>query len=121
MNIIKIGSFLKEALKDITTNIYPLVAENGTNFPYVIYERTGMGYTSCKDGIYQQNADITIKVVTATYHNGVEMASDITDHLTKNTFTWDDQTRITVELTGGNESWNEEAYIQTIYLKINLN
>lgn len=121
MNIIKIGTFIKEALKNITTNIYPIIAENGTNFPYVIYERTGMEYLKCKDGIYQQGADITIKVVTATYYQGIDLATSITEHLTNNKFTWDDNTIITVEMTGGNEAWNEEAYIQTIYLKINLN
>ena len=61
IDTLNIGSFIcdtirtdKELTKTLGLNdkVFPIVAEDGTTFPFIIYKRTGLTSNSCKDGYY---------------------------------------------------------------------
>ena len=97
--------------------IFPLIAENGTEYPYVIYSRSGGGNTTyTKDGLTLENCTITIDCVHPDYGKGVEVAIAVREVL-------DNLCEIPVmfQLTSTTESWDDEGiFIQTLNYDIDI-
>ena len=50
MGCLQVGKAIKELLaKENITNVYPLIADEGTTFPFVIYKRTSLVPSNTKD------------------------------------------------------------------------
>ena len=61
-----------------TTNIYPIVAENGTTYPYIVYKRTDLSNTTfSKDGICEDSCGYSITIISDKYAEGVELANEV--------------------------------------------
>lgn len=48
MNGLEVGRAIYTALDGIK-NVYPLVADKGTTFPFIVYRRTGLQHSTTKD------------------------------------------------------------------------
>lgn len=122
MTGIEIGKVIKDKLTTIEAlggRLYPLIAENGTNYPFAVYEREGLNNTYCKDGIITDDVTVSIKVVTATYYQGVEIAEQVRKKLTFNYYKYDNNS-IYSTLTSAIEYYQEEAYIQALTFNITI-
>ena len=80
IDTLNIGSFIYDTIKadkqltdtlGISTNVFPIVAEDGTDYPFVTYRRTGLVSNSCKDGYYEDIVRVEIKAICATYIQSV--------------------------------------------------
>ena len=59
--MIGVGKAINTILKDSKiTNVYPIVADLGTKFPFIVYRRTGLNPSSSKD-VFSYKFDNTIK------------------------------------------------------------
>lgn len=72
--------------EDLTTivdnKIFPLVAENGTTFPFIVYKRTSVNPSDSKDKmIYKEEAFVEIMIASDKYNQSVEIADIVKDHL----------------------------------------
>lgn len=115
---LKIGRTIFQKLNTITElngQIFPLIAENDTAFPFVIYSRSGFESEICKDGIYQDNVTMTIQVITDNYNDGIEIAQEARELLTFSIPT------MRSRMIGASEEYANEAYIQTLEFLININ
>ena len=57
-NTLRIGDAIYTILKEFK-NVYPVKADEGTTFPFIIYRRVSGDNKSSKDGIYSSIAHIT--------------------------------------------------------------
>ena len=64
MNGLQIGKAIKTILEGIE-RVYPLVADEGTSYPFVVYRRSGLTPASTKDR-YSFNEIATVEVIVAS-------------------------------------------------------
>lgn len=111
--IYKLLSENEELAKYIDGKIYPLVAENSTTFPFIIYYRDSLNCTKLtKDGYNSDNATFIISVVSNKYIESLEIANIVRKIFSKNVISGDDIEISNIELEV-DEDWNN-AYIQTL-------
>ena len=48
MNGLEIGKAIKTVL-DGTTKVYPLIADMGASYPFIVYRRSGLSHANTKD------------------------------------------------------------------------
>ena len=115
---LNIGKTIFEKLDDISElghRIYPLIAENNTIFPFVIYTRTSLVDVLCKDGLYEDAIIVSIEVVTDNYSDGIDIAQKIRERLTFKTST------LRSHMSGAHEEFANDAYVQTMEYTITMN
>lgn len=121
---LKIGELVYDRLKSLVSNrCYPIVAENGTNYPFIVYERSSVLPRVCKDGIYEDEVSMSIKVISPTYNESVDIAQDVREQMTFNSLHYPDNDGYTYSstLTSADEVFQDNVYVQSLYFKININ
>lgn len=116
-NSLYIGGFVYNKLTTIEqtgTRCYPLIAENSTNFPFIIYKRDGLERDSLtKDGYGDDNVTVTITVVAESYKESIDIAQQVRQLLTVNSYNYN-MMKITSNLTAAYESFEDNSYIQSL-------
>lgn len=103
-----------EVLKESVTAIYPLIAENDAKFPFITFSRDNIFTSVCKDGLFEDKVSFSITVVSANYIGSLEIANRVRQIFEKNKINTTDVTLHSVRLTGVDESYNENSYIQNL-------
>lgn len=103
-----------EVLKESVTAIYPLIAENDAKFPFITFSRDNIFTSVCKDGLFEDKVTFSITVVSANYIGSLEIANRVRAIFEKNKIITTDVTLHSVRLTGVDESYNENSYIQNL-------
>ncbi len=116
-NSLYIGGFVYNKLTTIEqtgTRCYPLIAENSTNFPFIIYKRDSLERESLtKDGYGSDYVNVTITVVAESYKESLDIAQQVRQLLTVNSYNYN-MMKITSNLTAAYESYEDNSYIQTL-------
>lgn len=98
-----------------TTNIYPIVAENGTTYPYIVYKRTDLSNTTfSKDGICEDSCGYSITIISDKYDEGVELANEVRRIMEKPKLVSQDLVVTDNRLMSANEEWAKDAYLQEL-------
>lgn len=71
----------EELNKIISHKCYPIVAEESTTFPFVIFKRSNVIAEYTKDGNVQDTVDINIAVAAVNYNQTVAIAERIREIL----------------------------------------
>ncbi len=127
INTLDIGKYIYNILSgnDYITQenvqIYPLVADNDAKFPFIIYKRTGLVSYICKDGTYQDDVTIEIKVVSDKYSVGITLANLIRSLIQRPYNTYGDIEINDVTINFASEDFIENAYIQTMQFTLKIN
>ena len=103
-----------EVLKESVTAIYPLIAENDAKFPFITFSRDNIFTSVSKDGYYEDKVTFSIMVVSANYIGSLEIANRVRQIFEKKKIITTDVTLHSVRLTGVDESYNENSYIQNL-------
>lgn len=122
MKHFKIGSKIKEILTSdadlsnyVGNRVYPIVANNGTDIPFVIYRRYSYMPQTNKD--YKgESAEFEVKVVANKYEDSVRIADIVGNAL--NNYT--DNEVEEIRLTTSDEEYVEELFVQTLNFYIEL-
>jgi len=127
INTLDIGKYIYNILSgnDYITQenvqIYPLVADNDAKFPFIIYKRTGLVSYICKDGTYQDDVTIEIKVVSDKYSVGITLANLIRSLIQRPYNTYGGMEINDVTINFASEDFIENAYIQTMQFTLKIN
>lgn len=122
---LKIGRVIHEQLNDII-RIFPIIADKGVEGNFAVYRRTALNVSDTKDLYnYEEVAYMDIIVVSSTYDNSVELAQAIKIRLeaVNGDFETANEEAITIgniEMTNASEDWQNDAYIQRLTFKINI-
>lgn len=122
MKNFKIGKDLTEILlsnSEITNvigdKVFPLVANAGTTFPFIVYRRSGYTPASNKD-YTNETVQVELAILSENYIDSVQLADLVGTYLeTKTTDSIDE-----IKVINSSEEFIDDTYIQKIYLEITL-
>lgn len=127
INTLDIGKYIYNILTSNTdiaqynAAIYPLVADNDAKFPFIIYRRVGLSSLICKDGTYEDDVTIEIKVVSDKYSVGIGLANIIRSVIQRPFVQYDGMEINDATLNFASEDFLESAYIQTMQFTLKIN
>ena len=105
----------------ISNNIFPIVAEDGTNYPFITYRRTGLVSNNCKDGYYEDIVRVEIKAICATYIQSVQVINRIRELFECQHFEYENMTIEDTSIENASENYEYNAFTQTINLVFKIN
>lgn len=99
-------------------NIFPLVAPEGTEFPYVVYSCVSMTTARDKDQLfYQQDVSEAVIVCTEDYTSGIEIATAIAQALQFEEKQVILDSGMTIDIMESGFSGKTEDYVQNTYVQ----
>ncbi len=108
---INIGKLIYPKLRQVAST-YPLVAENTTKFPFIIYRTTATRPELSKDGIYDWIYNIQVNVVSEKYDTVCDLCNQTLDKLMEL------ETVLDINIESVSEDFQEDAYIKEIQIII---
>lgn len=130
IDTLNIGSFIYDTIKAdkqltdtlrIATNVFPIVAEDGTDYPFVTYRRTGLVSNNCKDGYYEDIVRVEIKAICATYIQSVQVINRIRELFECQHIEYENMTIEDTSIENASENYEYNAFTQTINLVFKIN
>lgn len=130
IDTLNIGSFIYDTIKadkqltdtlGISTNVFPIVAEDGTDYPFVTYKRTGLVSNNCKDGYYEDIVRVEIKAICATYIQSVQVINRIRELFECQHIEYENMTIEDTSIENASENYEYNAFTQTINLVFKIN
>ena len=109
--MINIGKLIYPKLNSVCST-YPLVAENTTKFPFIIYRTTQSRPENTKDGIYDWIFNIQVNVVSDKYDTVCDLCSEAVDKLLELEEVLD------INIMSVSEDYVEDAYVKEIQIII---
>lgn len=126
-NSLYIGEVVYSLLSNINetgTKCFPLIAENSTTFPFIIYQRDSITRESfTKDGYGGDEVYVSVKVVASGYKEALDIAQQVRTILTLNRYNYNNNNNnmlVSSQLTSAYESFEENSYIQTLTFKMEI-
>lgn len=100
---------------------YPIIAEQGANFPFCTYRRMGYYARNTKD-IFNYEETITIEVMIAaqTYAESIELAQRVKDMLEGNRGVYENLKINDITMTDASEDFIADTYVQRMQFNIDL-
>ena len=113
--ITMIGKTIYATLKDLVDNkVYPLVAEQTTSFPFIIYRTSASRPTDEKDSVWcNWEYNVTIDIVDDNYDDVVEICDEALEELYKI-----EGQGYVLEVNSVNETYQDNAYVREIEIVI---
>ena len=122
MELVKIGKYFKDLIlsneavsEDLDDKIFPLVAVEGTTFPFLVYRRSGYRPSSNKD-LEDEIVNLEVSILSDSYEEGITVTDNVLDALIGQSSQHIDRVRI----LGTNEDFLQDTYIQRLQLEIYL-
>lgn len=122
MDSLNIGKAIYTILQtsiDIDKKIYPLIADEGTTFPFIIYKRTGLTPESTKDNT-NENVSVEINIASSNYSESIDLAIKVRKALEHKKGTYSDIAIEDIVIDDATEDYMEDTFIQTLTFKIEL-
>ena len=124
INTLDIGKYIHSVLTDassgITCKCNPLVADNDTKYPFIVYRRMNLVSSTCQDGVFQDEVVMEIIVVSNKYSESVDIATKIRKRLERQRVIYND-----LEINDGNiimatEEFSNNAYVQRMQFEFKV-
>lgn len=122
MDSLNIGKAIYTILQtsiDIDKKIYPLIADEGTTFPFIIYKRTRLAPESTKDNT-NENVSVEINIASSNYSESIDLAIKVRKALEHKKGTYSDIAIEDIVIDDATEDYIEDTFIQTLTFKIEL-
>lgn len=105
----------------VNDNIFPLIANENTTFPFVVFSRTSLTTQYCKDGAYQDTVNIDVICVSDDYSQSLDIATCIRKILENIRYKEGEEINITESiLTSVQEYTNEYSFIQELNFTLTI-
>lgn len=122
MKNFKIGQEIRNAILSSTavknavdTKVFPLIANAGTSFPFIVYRRSSYSPMSNKDTL-NETVYIEIAIISTNYEQSVSIANDVADVLIH----YESSTIEQIKVTNISEEFISDSFVQKINLQIDL-
>ncbi len=100
--------------KLIDTRIFPLIAEEQTKFPFVVMRRMNIGPVYTKDTFLRDEVAFSVKVVSLSYENSINVAEAVREAICKANDFKD------IRLDDVSEEYTDDAYVQELIFNAKL-
>lgn len=99
----------------VGNKIYPLIAEQSTTYPFVIYYRDNVSVNRVsKDGYGEDEVNFTVVCVSDNYSQSVDIANTVRKVLEKQRINGQDITITNSHIVSVDESWADNAFVQRL-------
>ncbi len=116
MNGLEIGKAIYKVLEG-TTEVYPLVADKETNYPFIVYRRSGLTHANTKDRFnYQELATVEVAVAGSTYQQALQIAKQVLGRMEHTRGLYEGFSISEIKLVNAEEDYIEDAFIQNLHL-----
>lgn len=106
----------------VGNRVFPIVADEGTSYPFLTYKRTGITSYSCKCGIYEDTVNFSVNILTQDYLSGLEIGNLVRKAIEKNLIcTIEGCTYNDIMLVGASEQYSADGYVQTLNFQVQVN
>ena len=116
-NTLRIGDAIYTILKEFK-NVYPVKADEGTTFPFIIYRRVSGDNKSSKDGIYSSIANIEVNLVAQSYEESKKKKKKVLQKLEAARGPIAGLDIWTIRMIDSNETWIENSFIQCLKFSV---
>lgn len=122
MSCLQVGKAIKELLaKENITNVYPLIADEGTTFPFVIYKRTSLVPSNTKDRYnYSYIATVEITIAASNYIDSINLAETIQTLVEHIRGVYNDIQINDTYLVDSSEEYLEDSFTQKLIFNIEI-
>ena len=122
MSSLQIGKVIYTILvKNKITKVFPLVADEGTTFPFIVYKRSGLEPSNTKDRFnYSELATLDIIVAASTYQESINLAETVKNILEHKRGVYNDINIADITLEDADEDYLENTFIQKLTFKIEI-
>lgn len=120
MSGLEIGKAIFTILKGIK-NVYPLVADQGTTYPFVVYRRASLQHSNTKDRFnYQELATVEVIVAASSYKESIMLAREVMYKMEHTRGKYDDISISEIKLINAEEDYIEDAFIQKLTFNVEI-
>lgn len=120
----KIGNFLRDLMladtgitAQVSDNIYPLIAAEGTDGDFIIYKREKYYKITTNTQVVMDVCQMDVIAISDNYDNAIALAEKIDNCLTGQHKDSDDN-RLNIELIDSIEEFEDNKYIETLVFEI---
>lgn len=111
-NVILSSSAVKNA---VDTKVFPLIANAGTTFPFIVYRRSSYSPQSDKD-VLNETVYMEIAIICNNYEQSVSIANDVADAL----IPYESDNIEEIKVTNISEEFISDSFVQKVNLQIDL-
>lgn len=109
-------------IDSVEHKIYPLIADTGTTFPFIVYRRTGIEPSDSKDRfIYSENTYVEVVIASDKYNESIEIADLVKDALQGKKGNYSGINIHDIRMTNADEDYIEDTFIQNLTFNIKTN
>lgn len=118
--ILKMLSSNEDLKSYVGDQIFPLIANSDTKFPFIVFSRTGIVPEYTKDGLTEDEVRISIIAVSDKYLQCLEIANLIRNTLELKRFRDNDVYINSIRLESVSESYQENSFLQILNFIIKM-
>lgn len=116
----KVGRVIFELCNPIVRS-FPIVAEQGANYPFMVYRRASLTPYTTKDRFnYLTQISMELVIVTQTYEEGVELSQEVWDALDKKAGHIGGIDIDEIRVSSSSEDFANNAYIQRLQIEVDV-
>lgn len=120
--VIKEILYRDEALNNLVKNqVFPLIAEENTTFPFIVYRRNSIRKASTKDYVNDEIASVDVVVASDKYSQSVEIAERVRFVLERGEYEGENFSVDNISLSNASEQYMQNTYIQTLTFDVEIN
>lgn len=109
-------------IDSVEHKIYPLIADTGTTFPFIVYRRTGIEPSDSKDRfIYSEDTYVEVVIASDKYNESIEIADLVKDALQGKKGNYSGINIHDIRMTNADEDYIEDTFIQNLTFNIKTN
>jgi hypothetical protein len=121
MSILQIGKAVNKLISEITPNVFPLIAEAGTKFPFIAYRRSSIQTSDTKDRYnYSEIAYIELAIYANDYQSGISLAERVKAKLERFKGEIEGIKINSIVLANGSEDYIGDSYLQSLTFSIEI-
>lgn len=105
-----------ELKNKVDNKMYPLIANETTTFPFIVYRKSSMSFEYCKDGSVGDYLQVDVIVAAKKYENSIEIAELIRETVDKKKI----DKIYSIRLNSVVEDYVDDAYIQQLTFDVKI-
>ena len=111
-----------KVIDSVGHKIYPLIADTGTTFPFIVYRRTSIEPSDSKDRfIYSEDTYVEVVIASDKYNESIEIADLVKDALQGKKGNYSCINIYDIRMTNADEDYIEDTFIQNLTFNIKTN
>lgn len=107
----------EDVVEQVSTNIFPLIAPEGTDGDFIVYMRERYGKSVVKQGVYEDDCELAVVAISDNYDSAIALASKI-DNTISGKHTLENGVKLTILLKDSTETFDDNKYIETLVFTI---